>query len=381
MLPRGNAPNRPIRRPFARLGTMRPSPLIFLLAFPAMAQNGYAPRLDLEEGHFLKAMADAEAQLKVNPASALAWAAKAHALTSFLRFPEALEAANRALALNPNLADAYLSRGLARGGHAIQQRNFSSLRKATGALDDLRRATELDPSLATAWMSLGLAYQQMPGILGGSTRKALKCADGLRRVHPARGDLLKGMILSMEGRWWEAEPFFARAIQTAPGDAQIVAGYMESLGSRKTREALGSHAQNSRLFAEAVRLLPGVSRKAIGVAAVSDAMLDAGREIQAWETAEGHLSQVDAPSLLRLQLGKIAAKSGLHRSEGLIHLDRTISEPLEGGSGGTVSAQWRKGQILSSLGRIDEARAAVRAAMASDPQHRGVNQLWAELSK
>lgn len=349
------------------------------LTLPVLAQGGYAPRPDLEEGRFLKALAEAEAQLKLHPSHALAWAAKSHALSALLRFPDALDCAQRALALNPHLADAYLARGLARGGYAVQQRNFGSLRKATGAMDDLRRATELDPTLAPAWMSLGLAYQQMPGILGGSTRKALACAESLRKIRPERGDLLQGMILSLEKRWKEAEPFFRRALVTGSSDPQVVAGYLESLGSRETREIMGDAAQKMRLVQEARRLLRGVKSRAKGVEAVCDALLDGGKAEEAWRIAQGELSGVEAPSLLHLHLGKIAARSGINLEEGLLHLEVALASGIEGGSGGKVALLWRRGQILAALKRPQEALASGQAALELDPHHRGVQGLLKEL--
>ena len=97
-------------------------------------------RADLEAGHYLKVLAEAEQALREHPNEALAWASKSQALSSLLRFPEALAAAERAVSLKPDLADALLARGLARAGEAIRQRDFGALRSALGAMDDLRAA-------------------------------------------------------------------------------------------------------------------------------------------------------------------------------------------------------------------------------------------------
>lgn len=351
-----------------------------LLAFALLPPQGpYHPREDLDAGRYLRTLADSDAELRRDPASALAWAAKSQALTALLRFPEAEAAAARALALKPDLADAFLARGLVKGAQAVQQRNLGSVRKASSALDDLRRATELDPSLGAAWNSLGLALQQMPGLFGGSTREALRCADRLGQVAPARGHLLRGMVLALDKRWSEAEPALRKALELAPRDPQVVYGYFEALGLSATRETLGREAWRARLSAEAKRLWPGVSSSARGLQAVADALLDAGEGEVAWRLAQSSLPTSDAPSLVRLQLGKIAARSGLHREEGLAALARVLSEPLEGGSGGYPAAQWRRGQILKDLGRAEEARQAAEAALALDPKHPGARRLAADL--
>jgi tetratricopeptide (TPR) repeat protein len=365
------------------------APMLFLLAAGgagarASAAGAYAPRPALDSGHYLQALAEAQAQLQTHPQDALALAARSQALTALMRFPEALASADRALALQPGLAEGFLSRGLARAGMAVAARNFSSLRSASGALDDLQAATRMDPTLTTAWMTLGLAYEQLPGILGGSTRKALACAESLRRANPgkvdqARADVLQGTILAMEGKWTEALPFFGRALAGAPGEPALVVAYLDAHGSRETREVLGDAECKRRLGSEARRLLGQVRQSGRGVEAVCEALLDADAAEEAWRTAQEGLDRVDAPSLLRLELGKIAARSGLHREEGLAFLDRVVREPLEGGSGGHPAAHWRRGQILRALGRNGEARAAAQEALRLDPRHTGARRLLKDL--
>lgn len=345
-----------------------------LMAWPLVAQ-GYQPRADLEAGRFLKAFSEADARLRQSPNDALAWAAKSQALSSFQRIPEALAAADRAMAQNPWLADALLARGMARGGAAVQQRNLGSIGKVSGAMSDLEAATKSDPGLASAWLLLGVAYEQLPGIIGGSTRKALNCADQLRKIAPAQGDALQGTILSMEGKWSQALPYFGRALTLAPADPQVVYAYLDALSSRETRKTLGDTEQKRQLATEALRLLPPVRNRAKALEAITDALNDAGQPEEAWRIAKEALPTADAPSLVRLQLGKLAAKSGRHREEGLAYLDQVTREPLEGGSGGYPAAWWRKGQILRDLGRREEAQVAGRTALKLDPKHRGAQEL------
>jgi len=355
---------------------IRIAPVVLLSVLQAQAPPY---RADLEAGRYLKVLAEADQALREHPNEALAWAAKSQALSSLLRFGEALAAAERAVSLKPDLADALLARGLARAGEAINQRDFGALRSALGAMDDLRAATVADPNLAPAWTSLGMAYEMLPGLLGGSTRKALQCAERLRALAPARGDLLQALIHMEEGKWRDAETWFARALAKAPQDPEVVGQWLDALDRKPAKQALGEAGKNARLLAEAPRLLPGVRTRARGVIAVSDAYLHAGQPETAWKVVHDHLGLVDAPSLLRLQLGKVAAISGLHRPEGLLALDQALREPLEGGSGGYPSAWWRKGQILLGLGRKDEAKRAAEAALKLDPRHRGARELLAQL--
>lgn len=351
--------------------------LICLFAAPLTAQPSY--RAELEQGHYLKTYASAKAALGENPNDPAALAAESQALSSFQRFDEAYAAAQKALALKPNDPDALLARGLARAGTAVQQRNLGSLGKIGDAMDDLDAATKADGSLVTGWISLGLAYQQLPGILGGSTRKALACAASLRKVSPAKGDALQGMVLSMDGRWNEATAYFGRALDNAPGDAQVVAMYLQALDDKPTRKALGDTAWNQKLQWEAERLLPSVKTKARGVEAIAECLLDSGHAEEAWKACMDALPAVEAPSILRLELGKIAARAGIHRDEGLAYLDQVTSQPLEGGTAGYAGAWWRKGQILKDLNRADDAKTAARKALTYDPKHPGAKKLLESL--
>ena len=111
--------------------------LLAPMVFIALAPNQIpAFRADLEAGHYLKVLAEAEQRLRQDPNDALAWAAKSQALSSLLRFNEARAAADQATGLKPGLADALLARGLARAGQAIKQRDLGSLRGALGAMDN-----------------------------------------------------------------------------------------------------------------------------------------------------------------------------------------------------------------------------------------------------
>ncbi len=350
---------------------------VLVIALPALAQ-GYSPRADLDSGRFLKVLSEADARLKSQPGDAVAWAARSQALSSLMRWQEALEAADRALALQPGFADGLLARGIARGGQAVSEVSFGSLRGVGRAMEDFRAATAADPSLTRAWLSLGLAYQQVPGLFGGSTRKALACANSLRKVAPAKGDFLEGMIRSLDGDWGRAEPCLTRALAQTPGDPEIVTGWLEQLDEKAALKALGREGKNARLRSEAARLLPNVRKAAKGVEAISEAYLNAGVPELAWQVAFQGLKEVEAPSILRLQLAKVAARSGLHRQEALAQADQALREPMEGGSGGLPALHWRRGQILKALGRRDEARHEAQLTLALQPNHRGAKKLIEE---
>jgi tetratricopeptide (TPR) repeat protein len=355
-----------------------PAPAFCLLLAAAAP---YAPRADLDQGRFLRALADADARLAKNADDPLALASRAQALCALVRLPEAEAAARRAVELKPGLPDALMARALASAGRAVQQRNLGSVLAFSQAMDDLKLAVKLDPAYPLALATLGIAYQQLPGVAGGSTKKALECAERLKAVQPSKGHMLHAQILSMDGRWGEAQPLFAQALRLSSDDPLVIAGYLDALGDKPTRKALGEEAQKQRLAAEARRLLPKVKKSARGMEAVSQALMEAGLGEEAWNAALGALPTADAPSIVKLHLGKVAARAGVHREEGLAFLREAAREPLEGGTGGYAQVHWRMGQILSGMGRPDEAMDAAKEALRHNPGHKGAKELMESLGK
>jgi tetratricopeptide (TPR) repeat protein len=354
--------------------------LVPTICLPLAAQAAYQPRADLDQGRFLKALSDAEARLAKNAGDALALASKAQALCALVRLPEAEAAARRAVEIKPDLPDALMARALVSGGKAVQQRNLGSIVAFSQAMDDLKLAAKLDPAYPLALATLGIAYQQLPGIVGGSTKKALECAERLKAVQPSKGLMLHAQILSMGGRWGEAQPLFRQALHLSSDDPLIVASYLDALGEKATMKVLGEEAQKQRLAAEARRLLPKAKKSARGTEAVSQALFDAGLEEEAWNAALGALPGADAPSILKLQLGKLAARAGIHREDGLAFLAEAAEEPLEGGTGGYAQVHWRMGQILKDMGRPDEAMKAAKEALRHNPGNKGARELMDSLS-
>jgi tetratricopeptide (TPR) repeat protein len=179
----------------------------------------------------------------------------------------------------------------------------------------------------------------------------------------------------MSGKWADAEQYFGAALAADPRDPQIVAAYLNELGEKSAKKALGEAAQKKKLASEAKRLLPAVRTNARAVMAVSQALLIADLGEDAWKVAMESLRLIDSPSIIKYQLGKVSARAGLNLEEGLSYLDQAANEPLEGGIGGYASVHWRRGQILKALGRADEARAAANRALSFDSRHKGAREL------
>lgn len=92
---------------------------------------------------------------------------------------------------------------------------LSNKLKALGIIDDIKyhfsRAAELDASHLEARWALIELYLELPGIIGGSYKKAYAYADELHKIAPVEGHLAKGYIEDYRDNLDEAREHFIRA--------------------------------------------------------------------------------------------------------------------------------------------------------------------------
>jgi TolB-like protein/DNA-binding winged helix-turn-helix (wHTH) protein len=197
-------------------------------------------------------------RLEPNLAPAHALLARAYITQTFLAQPEARaleakagDAANRALRLDPDLADAYLARGLIQWTH---RNGFPHER----AIIDIKHAIELDPSLAEAhhWLGtifahIGLlekaeqelrtALQLEPTNMGinyriavnlvrqGKVREGIAGLEGTRTFAPALWTYAMGEALFQLGRKEEAAALIRDYLRDNPRDEGGVGNAMQAL--------------------------------------------------------------------------------------------------------------------------------------------------------
>lgn len=129
-----------------------------------------------------------------------------------LRWTEALPYFERLRKLNPNNADYQYKYGGVLGMIAKDSSKFTAM----SMLDDIRgaflRAIALDPKHIGARWALIDYYLEVPGILGGSERKAQRYANELAKLSPVDGYLAKGHIAEYFSRYNQAETFYRSAI-------------------------------------------------------------------------------------------------------------------------------------------------------------------------
>ncbi|TBX67645.1 hypothetical protein EZL74_09175 [Flavobacterium silvisoli] len=114
--------------------------------------------------------------------------------------------------LNPNEANYYYKYG---GCLGMKAKEGSKL-KALGMISDIKasfeKAIQLNSNHIDARWALIELYLQLPGIVGGSERKAEKYAGELLKISPVDGYLAKGRIAEYFERYKEAEKYYTRAL-------------------------------------------------------------------------------------------------------------------------------------------------------------------------
>ena len=114
--------------------------------------------------------------------------------------------------LKPAEADYHYKYGGCLGMKAKESSKF----KALGMIDDIKasfeKAIQLNPNHIEARWALIELYLELPGIVGGSEKKAQKYGDELFKISPVDGYLAKGRIAEYFERYKEAEKVYTKAI-------------------------------------------------------------------------------------------------------------------------------------------------------------------------
>ena len=194
----------------------------------------------LGEGKYSKALEASEKAIALNPGYAPAWVYKGIALKKMDRLEEALSVYDTALELDPADADTWYNRGLCIG--AMESREKQGL-----AVESYRKVIELDPSYVDALYNLA---DVMAGIAQSSNdasvardwyRQSEEAYDQAMAVAPDSPELYysKGDLFAKQGRLQEALDLIERAAELNPGyaEAWYAKGYI--LARWKAQRSVG----------------------------------------------------------------------------------------------------------------------------------------------
>lgn len=114
--------------------------------------------------------------------------------------------------LSPSNANYYYKFGGCLGMKAKDVNKFKALAMIDDIQSSFEKAIQLNPNHIEARWALIELYLQLPGIVGGSERKAQKYAVELLKISPVDGYMAKGHIAEYFNRYKEAEKQYSNAI-------------------------------------------------------------------------------------------------------------------------------------------------------------------------
>jgi tetratricopeptide (TPR) repeat protein len=153
----------------------------------------------IAQGDYAGAVEAFETAVERNDRSAYAWLLLARAQTYLADtlpesdadarqalYEDALEAAEQAVALDANEADAHMEVARAAGRNAQFQGVLNSINLAGVVKDALDRTLELEPDHGPALHALGLFHHEVPWIAGGRSRQVVPSFEAAIAAEPAR---------------------------------------------------------------------------------------------------------------------------------------------------------------------------------------------------
>ena len=218
------------------------------------------------------------------------------------------------------------------GSLGMKALSISRIRAATFIGDikeHFEKAAKLDPHHIEVRWALVEFYIQLPGIIGGSERKATKYANELLRISPVDGYLANGYIAEYSNRPEDAERFYKKAIEI--GD------------SPHTYEKLAEHYEKNNKPKEAI------------------------------ETATRSLKK-HKRNQLNYQIGKIAAQYNLDAELGIDCLQAYIKNHSAKDGVPKDWAYYRLAQIYKNIGKKQTALLWINKALEDRPDFKEARQ-------
>ncbi|MCH2490591.1 MAG: tetratricopeptide repeat protein [Flavobacteriales bacterium] len=218
------------------------------------------------------------------------------------------------------------------GSLGMKALSISRIRAATYIGDikeHFEKAAKLDPHHIEVRWALVEFYIQLPGIIGGSERKATKYANELLRISPVDGYLANGYIAEYSNRPEDAERFYKKAIEI--GD------------SPHTYEKLAEHYEKNNKPKEAI------------------------------ETATRSLKK-HKRNQLNYQIGKIAAQYNLDAELGIDCLQAYIKNHSAKDGVPKDWAYYRLAQIYKNIGKKQTALLWINKALEDRPDFKEARQ-------
>ena len=344
-----------------------PIPKIFvalILSLPLYAADPSTAAL-LDASHYKRAQPLLADRLKANPNDAQSWYEMSRVSAAFQRWDDAIQQAEKAVALNPKSAEfhAVLADVIASQLATSQAGMFTKVALARRFRNEVDLALQFDPDNLDANSDLLEFYLQAPGMVGGSVKKAVEVSDHMLRVTPARGYLFKLEIATYEKQpAHELETLVQQAIAADP-----------NLYYARTQAANFYITQGSAALAHAEEQARQAIRLDSGRIAAYTALATVYAQQGRWKELDATLADAQRQVPDDLAPHYQAAKAilltnqnpDLARAEK--YLRTYLAQPAEGNQPSLAAAHWRLALVLEKQGHKDQAKQELQQSITLDP--------------
>jgi tetratricopeptide (TPR) repeat protein len=321
----------------------------------------------MEAGHWKRARALVEPRVTADPRDARAACQLARIKLAFGDRDEALDLAQRAVALEDGNANYHYQLAEVYGEMASKASMFAAAGYAGKMRSELEASLKLDPHNLDALDDLMQFSFQAPGVMGGDKNKARAIATTIEQLNPVRGYLAEAELAESAKDPSKQEEWLLRAVEAAPKNYEAqttLAAFYTQPAHRKVEEA-GKHSR------ESVQLDPGRA-KGYSILATVWALE------QHWDELEGTLARAernvpDDPAPYYEAANAILESGGeLKRAEN--YARKYLAQAPEGEEPDTAHAHRLLGLILEKQGRKAEAASELETSLRINPRFRAAKE-------
>lgn len=188
--------------------------LLLLISIPAISQTEFEKGEKLfRQGNYKRAQSNFKEALVKNPSNLKAMEYLGDIKGIEKDWDSAIIYYKRLKYLKPNVANYHYKYGC---GVGMKAKNSNKL-KALGMIPEVRQSFEkaisLNPKHIDARWALIELYLQLPGIAGGSEKKANEYSNELLAISPIDGWLAKGRIAEYFKRYPSSEKYYKKAVE------------------------------------------------------------------------------------------------------------------------------------------------------------------------
>jgi tetratricopeptide (TPR) repeat protein len=298
--------------------------MLFILSVPLIAAATPPPAELLSSGHADEAIAALQFRLQAAPKDAEAYALLTRVYYAVQRWDDAIAAAQKAVALDPNNSSFHMWLGRAYGEKADHSSWVTAIALAKKTRAEFETAVALDGKNLDARSDLAEFYVEAPSFLGGSKEKAQAQADQVRSLGDEPAALwIVAKVAEAEKNYPLAEQYLRTAIKSSHNNPSTILN-LASFYRRRGRAA--------------------------------DVETTVNEAVQAVTNTQHTHVLVDGAQLLY--------RAGRNLSGALQMLRTYISSPYHSTEAPVFQAYYLQGTILEKLGDRQAAAEQYRAALS-----------------